>query len=147
MSNDQNESDTPPEEVTNAFRDSILSNFSEVEEPRTRLPRIKHSLGNVIFITLCAVLCGANNLKEVATYARSRKEWLASVLDLPNGVPKYNTLWWFFLLLKPKSFNEAFAKWVSSLSELTKGQVIAIDGKASRGTAPKGEPNSFIHKG
>ncbi len=52
MPNDQHASDTPPEEVTNAFRDSILSNFSEVEEPRIRQSRIKHSLGNVIFITL-----------------------------------------------------------------------------------------------
>jgi predicted transposase YbfD/YdcC len=127
------------------FRDSILKSFSEVKDPRTLKSSVRHELGNILFITLCAVLCGANNLKEVASYAKSRIKWLTTVLDLPHGAPSYGTFWWTFVMLDPVKFHEGFLKWVSYLTESVEDEVYAIDGKALRGTTIKGRPNSFVH--
>lgn len=135
----------PSDESIKAFRDSVFENFSEVSDPRRRGKRIRHELLNIFFITLCAILCGANQLKEIATYAKSRQKWLESILKLPYGVPCYSTFWLVFALLNPEKFQQGFVKWVSSLTTFTKGRVLAIDGKALRGTAVTGEPNSFIH--
>ncbi|HEY4831525.1 MAG TPA: ISAs1 family transposase [Waddliaceae bacterium] len=128
-----------------AFKDSIFEAFSGTKDPRHASSQVCHLLSNVLVITLTGILCGANNLKEVAAFAKSRQKWLEKVLDLPYGVPCYCTFWWVFALLDPQQFGEGFLKWMQLISVLTGRKIIAIDGKALRGTAIKGEPNSFIH--
>ena len=134
-----------PKESVDAFRESIFESFSEVRDPRILTSAIRHELVHILFISLCAVLCGANKVKEIAVYAKEREQWLHSVLNLPNGVPSYSTFWLTFAMLDPTEFQRGFSKWITSLVELTAGEVYAIDGKALRGTALKGKPNSFIH--
>jgi predicted transposase YbfD/YdcC len=133
------------DERAETFRDSIFAHFSNVEDKRDITKSTKHELLNVLFMTLCAILCGANNLKEVSAYAKRRKKWLNSILDLPNGVPCYNTFWWLFFFLDPQQLNSGFVSWMESMTEITKGRLVAIDGKALRGTANKSKPNSFVH--
>lgn len=116
-----------------------------VQDPRVLSSCIRHELCNILFITLCAVLCGANNLKEVAAYAKGRKEWLSTVLDFQYGIPSYSTFWWLFVMLDPAEFHQGFQKWITCLMESIDGEVYAIDGKALRATAVKGEANSFVH--
>ncbi|ADI37917.1 Transposase [Waddlia chondrophila WSU 86-1044] len=48
-------------------------------------------------------------------------------------------------MLDPTEFHNGFSKWISTLVRQDDNQVYAIDGKALRGTAIKGRPNSFIH--
>jgi len=126
------------------FRDSIFDSFSKTKDPRILSKSIRHQLCNILFITLCATLCGANNLKEVTAYAVGRKSWLSEILDLSDEIPSYSTFWLFFAMLDPSEFHQGFTNWVSCLSENLKG-VYAIDGKALRGTAIKGKANSFVH--
>lgn len=135
----------PSQESIDVFRDSILESFSEVKDPRVLISYVRHDLGNILFITVCAVLCGANNLKEITTYAKSRKKWLGSVLDLTHGVPSYSTFWWVFVMLDPTEFHQGFSKWITFLMKSIDDEVYAIDGKALRGTAIKGKPNSFVN--
>lgn len=145
MSRDDVFHQQPSEDSVSAFRESIFESFSEISDPRTISPAIRHKLPHILFITLCAVLCGANKLKEVAVYAREREDWLNSVLDLAHGVPSYSTFWLTFAMLDPSEFQKGFSKWITHLVELTSDEIYAIDGKALRGTALKGQPNSYIH--
>lgn len=145
MSNEDTQNQFPSQESAEKFRDSIFESFSELTEPRILKSSVRHSLCNILFITICAVLCGANNLKEVSAYAKARKKWLSTVLDLPYGVPSYLTFWWVFVMLNPEEFHRCFQKWIAYLVDSIDQEVYAIDGKALRGTAVKGEPNSFVH--
>jgi predicted transposase YbfD/YdcC len=145
MSKESSQNRESSEESIEVFRDSILKSFSEVKDPRFLKSSIRHDLGNILFITICAVLCGANNLKEITTYAKSRLKWLNTVLDLPHGAPSYSTFWWTFVMLNPTEFHQGFLKWIACLIESINDEVYAIDGKALRGTAIKGKPNSFVH--
>lgn len=145
MSEEDTSQQNPPNKSIEVFRDSIFESFSEIQDPRILNSSVHHDLGNILFMTLCAVLCGANTLKEVAAYAKSRKKWLSSILDLPHGIPSYTTFWWVFVMLDPTEFHQGFSKWITYLMKSIDNEVYAIDGKALRGTAVKGEPNSFVH--
>lgn len=145
MSSKDSQNQSPSKDSTDKFRDSILESFSEVSDPRVLRASVCHELGSIFFITLCAVLCGANKIKEIAAYAKSREKWLSTILELPHGVPCYTTFWMLFVMLDPEEFHQGFLRWVNHLVKDTAGEVLAIDGKALRGTAVKGEPNSFVH--
>ncbi len=145
MSRDDVFHEKPSKDSVNAFRESIFESFSEVRDPRILSSAIRHELPHILFITLCAVLCGANKLKEVAVYTKEREDWLKSVLNLACGLPSYSTFWLTFSMLSPSEFQKGFSKWITHLVELTADEVYAIDRKALRGTAIKGQLNSYIH--
>lgn len=134
-----------PSDPLEVFRHTVFESFSDVDDPRLRQSRVQHGLSNIFFITLCAVLCGANNLQEVVAYAKSRQEWLNNILTMPFGIPSYDTFRTVYVMLDPQTFSAGFTKWVNSLVDITRERVLAVDGKALRGTAVKGEANSFIH--
>ena len=81
----------------------------------------------------------------MALYASRKKEWLALVLDLANGVPSYTTFWTVFALLNPVALEKSFVHWVRSRVNLKVDDVVSIDGKALRGRVKQGQPHSFVH--
>jgi predicted transposase YbfD/YdcC len=137
------------QESSNTLRDSLEEHFGDAVDHR-RPGSIRHQLIDILFITICAVVSGANDLKAVAMYAKRKQNWLKNVLVLSNGVPSYTTFWTVFVLLSPMPLEQCFVKWVQSRIKekgisASSASDINIDGKASRGTAKKGEPHSFVH--
>ncbi len=124
------------------FKNSIEKYFSKVQDYR-REGSIKYKLLDIFFITICAVISGANNMKEISEYAKTKEDWFKEILKLKSGVPSYKTFWWTFVLLDPLSLEKSFSEWINSLS-LKKGG-ISIDGKAQKGTSIKDKPNSFVN--
>lgn len=112
-------------------RGSFLDHFSEVPDPRSEINR-RHLLIDILFITLCAVLCGAKGWEEIEEFGNCRREWLAKILRLPNGIPSHDTFREVFLFLDTDKFNEAFGSWIASVIEKIPGEIISIDGKTSR---------------
>ena len=51
------------------IRSSVNAHFGAMTDPR-RLSRISHKLLDILFITLCAILSGANDLPDIALYAK-----------------------------------------------------------------------------
>lgn len=130
-----------------AFKKSLEEHFGDVEDYR-RQGSVRHRLIDILFITICAVISGANDLKAVAMYARRKECWLVKTLELSDGVPSYTTFWTIFVLLSPISLEQCFVRWVQSrigVKHESESSDINIDGKASRGTAKKGEPHSFVN--
>lgn len=127
-----------------AFRKTLEESFGEVEDFR-RHASVRHRLIDILFIAICAVLSGANDLKAVSVYANRKQIWLNEVLDLPDGIPSYTTLWTVFALLNPLELGKCFIHWVQSKVCLKTGSVVCIDGKAQRRTAKPGHPHSFVH--
>ena len=84
---------------------SLLDYFTELADPRRKQGRI-HRLDEIIFISICAVTCGADSWEEIASYAHSKIDWLQTVLTLPGGVPSHDTFRRVFCLLDPLAFQE-----------------------------------------
>ena len=101
-------------------------------------------LADIIFITVAAVICGAETWNDIENYGKSKQEWLRKYLKLPNGIPSHDTFNRLFTLLDPKELESSFLKWVKSIAKITKGEVVSIDGKTIRGSRDK-EGKSFVH--
>ncbi len=80
--------------------ESILAEFSELDDPRSPVNRV-HLLGDLIVISIMAVIAGAEGPKAIGVWARSHEQWLASRLALPGGIPSHDTLGRVLMALKP----------------------------------------------
>lgn len=115
------------------FDSSIFQLFSAIEDPRV-LNRCQHNLLDVLVITVCSVLCGCETWDEIEMFANERFRWFSKYLELPNGIPSHDTFRRIFMIINVDEFEKIFFAWITSVQELTKGQVIAFDGKTLGGT-------------
>ena len=128
----------------NTQNSPLLSIFSKLEDPRMDRTK-KHDLVNIIAIAICAVVSGADSWVDMETFGNVRKEWLETFLNLPNGIPSHDTFGRFFSLIDAEQFQRLFIKWVGEVYDLTRGQVVAIDGKTLRRSHDKRSGKSAIH--
>ncbi len=124
---------------------SLKKCFSKVKDPRIDRTK-RHKLIDILIIAILAVICGADNWVDVETFGNSKKEWLKTFLELPNGIPSHDTFGRVFALINPQEFENGFVEWVKLIQELTQGQVIALDGKQMRGSKdlPAGKAGIYM---
>ena len=123
---------------------SLLTHFETLEDPQTS-HLVEHPLREIIGLTICAVIYGAETWEEIAAYGHSKSEWLKTFLGLPNGIPSHDTIARVFALLEPTQLQECFVSWVKSIAELSLGEVISLDGKSVRHSYDKGKGKGAIH--
>ncbi len=123
---------------------SITSYFGSVEDPRSDHTRL-HKLIDIITIPICGVICGADSWVDLEIFGKSKEGWLKGFLELPNGIPSHDTFGRVFALLDAQQFRGCFLAWIQAVSALTKGQVIAIDGKTLRRSHDKSLGKTAIH--
>jgi predicted transposase YbfD/YdcC len=104
-----------------------------------------HPLVNILVIALLGVLCGADSFTTIEAFGRSKKEFLATLLDLESGIPSHDTFGRVFAMLDASALQEAFRLWVATLVEVTKGEVVAIDGKTLRRSFRDAGNKAFVH--
>ena len=122
----------------------IETHFSKLRDPRA-IHNIDHLLIDIIVITLCATICGANDWEAVAEYGRIKYEWLKKFLALPNGIPSHDTFSRLFARLSPEELQSCFMQWMQAVHQVTKGELLNVDGKTLRGAREAGNNRSFIH--
>lgn len=126
------------------FETNFLYRHSDcINDPRRH--NIRHNLYDILMITLCAVLGGADSWTMIAEYGRSKEEWLRSFLKLPNGIPSHDTFARLFASLNPDSFREFYCRWIEDIAGGLDGKCVAIDGKALRGSCDKAAEQNPIH--
>ena len=123
---------------------AIGEHFGDLKDPRVDRTK-RHWLPDIIAVTLCAVICGADNWVEIEDFGNAKYSWLKKFLSLPNGIPSHDTFGRVFAMLASDKFAECFMSWVRTVSELTKGQVVAIDGKTLRRSHDKVNGKSALH--
>lgn len=123
---------------------SLIESFSVLPDPRRHPSKNRHKLLDVVVLTVCAVLGGADDWVSIVSYARSKQDWFESFLELPGGIPSHDTFGRLFSLINPERFGECFLEWVSSVATLTDGRVVPIDGKTLRRSGDAG-PNTALH--
>ena len=61
--------------MTSLSLEGIKTHFATVQDPR-QFGKVTHPLINIIFITICGTLCGADDWVAIAEFGQSQKEWL-----------------------------------------------------------------------
>jgi predicted transposase YbfD/YdcC len=105
----------------------------------------RHKLTDIIFLTIAAVVSGADDWKTIATFGKGQEDWLKKYGDFENGTPSHDTLGRIFAALDPSEFSKCFSSWTKQISKLTKGEIVAIDGKRLRGSYDNSEGKLAIH--
>ena len=123
---------------------TIAAHFSTLEDPRIERTK-RHKLIDIITITICAVICNADGWTEIEMYGKSQYKWFKKFLELPNGIPSHDTFARVFSLLNPEQLQQCFLKWIESISRITFGEIIAIDGKTLRRSYDKSKDKPAIH--
>jgi predicted transposase YbfD/YdcC len=123
---------------------SLKAHFTTLPDPRAQ-HSIEHLLIDIVMITICAVICGAESWVEIESYGKAKQEWLETFLELPNGIPSHDTIERVFARLRPEALQQCFLSWVQAVFEITDGQLIAVDGKTLRGSYERGGKQGMIH--
>jgi predicted transposase YbfD/YdcC len=123
---------------------SLHDCFADLHDCRRDHLRL-HKLWDIIALTICAVVCGADNWVEIERYGHRKHAWLKGLLELPNGIPSHDTLGRVFALLDPAAFQRCFGAWAQALVQATAGRLIAIDGKTLRGSADRANDRAALH--
>lgn len=111
----------------------LEEHFGQLEDPR--LDRRKaHSLLDIIGLTIVGVLCGADNWVAIETFGKAKLDFLSRYLGFANGIPSHDTLGRLFSILDAEALGKCFSSWIKTISALTQGEVVAIDGKCLRGS-------------
>jgi predicted transposase YbfD/YdcC len=112
---------------------AIQHHFRKLKDPRIKRHK-RHLLPNIIFIALCAVLCGAKDWQQVETFGKERFPWLCRFLANLTETPSHDTFERVFDRIEPRAFLQCFQSWVAALAEKLDIKHIAIDGKTLRGS-------------
>lgn len=123
---------------------SIDACFGNLKDSRIERRKL-HKAIDIITITICAVICGAEGWTDVEQFGKAKLEWLKTFLELPNGIPSHDTFGRFFARLDPEEFEAAFLRWVGQIQQTIPGEVIAIDGKSVRRSHDRGKDKAAIH--
>lgn len=123
---------------------TISDYFTNLSDPRVERTK-QHLLIDIITIAICAVICGADTWVSIETYGIAKKQWLQQFLELSNGIPSHDTFARVFARIDPQQFQECFLHWIKSISKITDGEVIAIDGKTLRRSYDKSNNKAAIH--
>lgn len=115
-----------------------LQYFAELTDPRVERNR-EHLLEEILLRAMAAVLSGAESWNDIEEYGEAKIEWLKTFLTLPAGIPSHDTFNRVLAALDPAQMEKGFVAWVGSIAKLTAGEVVAIDGKALRGTYAAGK--------
>lgn len=71
---------------------SFQDYFATLTDPRCPYaPNSRHLLMDMLFIAVCAVICGAEGWEDLEAYGTSQAEWLADLRELPHGIPSHDT--------------------------------------------------------
>lgn len=119
------------------------ASFSSVDDPRTG-NAVRHDLNEVLFIALCASLCGAESCVDMADFAEAKEDVLRTFLSLEGGSPSHDTFSRIFRLLDPVQFHGAFQRFMADFAT-EQAKVVAVDGKTLRRSFDRAAGASPLH--
>ena len=110
--------------------------------------KIKHLMKDIIAIVFFAKLANANEWDEIHYFAVVKEDFLRKYLDLPNGIPSYDTIRRVMAMVSPEFLSKFQIRWNEMLNN-NQGQklkkILALDGKTQRGNKRSGqEPNHIV---
>lgn len=128
--------------------------FAHIDDPR-QTHKIDHLLNEILFITVLAVIAGADDFNEIARFAKIKKDWLATFLKLPGGIPSHDTFNRVLCIIDPQQLQQSFVDWVDDIRnnikipDIQSGEfdkdVISIDGKTACNSKDSVNGKKAIH--
>jgi predicted transposase YbfD/YdcC len=122
----------------------LFDHFASLEDPRVERTKL-HALMDIVALTICGVLCGADGWDDIHFYACSLESWYRTFLALKNGIPSSDTIRRVISAIHPDQFHACFLSWVQSIAQHIPESIIAIDGKTLCSAYGPDDPKALLH--
>jgi predicted transposase YbfD/YdcC len=120
--------------------------FADLEDPRrTSQGNHLYPLDEILFVSIAAVISGADTWTSISLFGKAKLEWLRKFFPFENGIPSHDVLGKVFAALDSGQFSKCFVSWIDSLAQITAGEIVAIDGKTLCGSDDKARGKSALH--
>lgn len=123
---------------------SLIEHLSIIRDFRDG-PARKHLLVEVLTMSVCAMLAGAESFVDMERFGKAKESWFRGFLKLEHGIPSHDTFLRVFAALNPKEFAECFMKWTQAVRRKVEREVVAIDGKTVRRSFDRHKGQEAIH--
>lgn len=119
------------------LRDRLMERLEGVADPRVQ-GRCLYSIEEILVLTFCALLCGAENYTSIRWFGMTRRKWLKRWVDLRHGIPSDDTIRRVLGLIDPQALEQILWQWAQDYSlahqHHDRHARVMLDGKAVRGT-------------
>lgn len=121
-------------------REHLVELLGQVPDPRKRRG-IRHPVGGLIAVAVCAVLAGARGFTAIGEWAQDAGVASLARLGLARGSVDESTLRRLFARLDADLLDKVLGAWAVTRAQVVAGRrVIAIDGKTVRGARGGQQP-------
>lgn len=128
----------------NTPENTQTSPFTAIPDPR-EARKVVYPLENILTITICAVMAGAEGWEEIEYFGRCKQDVLGQFLDLSAGIPKHDVYRRLLCRIDPVVFKSAFVAWARSRVGERLVKHIAIDGKTLRHSGSASQDLKPLH--
>ena len=127
-------------------RFTIEEAFAPLADPR-QAGKVEHRLMDILLLTLCGLLSGAQSYTDIVAMAEERVEWFRERLGLalPNGIPSQDTLGRVFRMLDVETFEQCFLRWMTAAEIPLERTLVNIDGKTLRRSHRRSKGLKALH--
>lgn len=116
----------------------LVEIFEHVPDFRTNC-YVSHKLSEILVISLCGVLSGADDFEEIREYGIQKHDFLLGFLELKNGIPSSDTFRRVFRNMDKDAFADCLKRWSKEIIAGLESHQINIDGKVLRATGKRGK--------
>ena len=123
----------------------MVDRFETLTDLRSSI-HLTYTLPEVLFIVYASILSGYRDWEGMANFAHHHLPWFRQFFPYRWGMPSYYTIEKVCMMIDPKAFMQLFVDWMSDAVEQINAQkddnekitddIIAVDGKALRGSRP-----------
>jgi len=119
---------------------TLLEEFRELPDYRKNRVGYTHP-GEILFLSLLAILSGAQGYEDIALWMKERKRELTKFLGRAFIAPAYTTIRNTFLRINAQAVEKMQQKWIHNLSDnldnVKSLTIVASDGKTMKGSKSK----------
>lgn len=123
---------------------SLVEHFASLEDPRIERNKL-HMLVDIVLLVICAVASGADGWEAIEDFGRDKREWRRQFAPFDNGVPSHDGMANVVARLSVTGFQAGLLSWTRAIAQLTDGEVVAVDGKAARGSRDRRRGRLPLH--
>jgi len=87
-----------------------------VEDPRIERHK-RHQPLDIIILTTCAVISGAEGWETMETLGKEQQDWPRKWIKLKNAIPSHDCMARVISRLDPGNLSECFIAWAQSVAE------------------------------
>src|SRR5436309_14594514 len=90
----------------------LVDRAKTIPDPRRQCKNLKHRLEDIVVLGFCGTLAGCDDFVEIAAWADHHRDFFATFLELPHGIPSHDTFYRVFTLLRPAALQQALLPWL-----------------------------------